>query len=43
MSGDSFNSTPLGLCGNCGEPSEAHEKERVQHEGGRWSYNYLCP
>lgn len=29
-------------CGNCGEPFHEHDKERVYHGGGRYSYNYNC-
>lgn len=29
-------------CGNCGEPFHEHDKERVYHSKGRYSYNYNC-
>lgn len=30
-------------CPGCGEAYAYHDKERENHGGGRWSYNYMCP
>jgi hypothetical protein len=30
-------------CVHCGRAGHAHEKERVHHDNGTWSYNYVCP
>lgn len=29
-------------CPECGEPFHTHDKEREYHDGGMWSYNYIC-
>lgn len=31
------------VCKRCGLALYAHEKERVSHGGGQFSYNYACP
>lgn len=31
------------VCGNCGHRGYEHEKERVTHLDGTYSYDYLCP
>ena len=31
------------FCQRCGEPLCDHGREREQHGGGRFSYNYICP
>jgi len=33
----------VGPCENCGQYGHEHEKERVTHENGTYSYNYICP
>lgn len=30
-------------CKHCGKAGHAHDKERVYHDGGLYSYNYFCP
>lgn len=30
------------FCQHCGETLCDHEKERETHDGGSWSYNYVC-
>lgn len=35
--------TPGWDCANCGHAAFEHEKERVQHEDGRYSYDLRCP
>jgi hypothetical protein len=30
-------------CQRCGEPYADHDKERVTHDEGGYSYNYVCP
>lgn len=32
-----------GGCRNCGEPAHEHEKEKVRHGNGMWSWDYYCP
>jgi hypothetical protein len=35
--------SPWRPCVNCGEPGHEHDKERVYHKNGRYSYDYVCP
>lgn len=30
-------------CENCGHLAHEHEKEKVTHQDGTYSYDYVCP
>lgn len=33
----------VGPCENCGEKGHEHDKEKVTHGNGTYSYEYNCP